>query len=124
MGLHNRKRPEKAIGKLMLVLLLFTFCKCTFSQPDSTEIIKNVKKHYHKISLADGSPTYSVEQIKIDEVKKLNKDTFSVKVTVIGTFENHSIPDQEQREHDFEDKHTFLFFKNSYKQWDCVIKYD
>ncbi|NUM31012.1 MAG: hypothetical protein HUU47_01660 [Bacteroidetes bacterium] len=112
------------IKKILFFALVVFFNGCAFSQPDSSEIIKNVKKHYKQISLADGSPTYEVENIKIEEVKKSQNDTFLVKVTVNGTYENLSIPDQEQKEHDFENKHTFIFYKNTYQQWECKLKYD
>lgn len=96
---------------------------CSYSQPDSSVINKHVKMYYAKISMADGSPTYSIENIKINEITNSVKDTFLVKVSIGGTYQNLSIPD-EQRDHDFNDNRIFIFYLNSKKQWESVIKQD
>ena len=96
---------------------------CSYSQPDSSVINKHVKMYYAKISLADGSPTYSIDNIKIDKITNSLKDTFIVKVSVKGTYQNHSIPD-EDRDHDFNDNRIFIFFLNSKNKWESVIKND
>ncbi|MCZ2355349.1 MAG: hypothetical protein LC115_01465 [Bacteroidia bacterium] len=95
----------------------------SYSQPDSSVINKQVKIYYAKKSLADGSPTYSIENIKIIEITISSKDTFLVKVNVSGTYQNHSIPDEE-REHDFEHKRIFIFYQNSKKNWECELQYE
>ena len=112
------------ISNFILISVVVLFNTCSYSQPDSTEIYKKIKKHYSNISLADGSPTYNVGDIKIEEIKKSANDTFEVKATVKGTYQNFSLPQDDQREHDFENKQTFLFYKNSSKYWECILKYD
>lgn len=105
-------------GLLCLLVLFIQSCQ---SQPDDKAIKKCIEKHYNDISLADGSGTYDIADIKTVEVKKQkSKKTWEVKAIITGTYENGSLPNNDGPR-DFEETRIFLFTKNN-KIWGCKVK--
>lgn len=103
-----------------MCLLMFFMQSCQ-SQPDTKSIKKCIEKHYSDISLADGSGTYDIADIKIVEVKKQkSKKIWEVKAIITGTYENGSLPNNDGPR-DFGETQIFLFTKNN-KIWECKVK--
>lgn len=105
-----------------IACLFIFFIQSCQSQPDSKSIKKCIEKHYNDISLADGSGTYEITDIKIVEVKKQKgKKIWEVKAVITGSYENGSLPNNDGPK-EFEETRIFLFTKNKSSIWDCSVK--
>ena len=108
---------KKSIKIPIALFLVIIIISC--NNPPKEDFIKDsINDRYSMMGLAAGAGSWAVNEIKILSINKTKiPKEWEVKAEVNGFYENRSLPEGIQDQHNFKDTIKLIFIKKSMNEW-------